>query len=109
MVDKTIGGNINVTDTAFIASSVTLNTSTSVKIADIKKDRIFFNVNNNNNTSGFWLKLQAASVDNLKKGIYITGKSGSTPTWEMPTTNIYTGEICAIADVDGPTAYVTEF
>lgn len=109
MVSKTIGANTNVTDTATIKNPISLNASTSTTISSADSARIFFNVNNNDSTKGFWVKLQAASVDNVKKGIYITSKIGSNPAWEMPSLNIYTGEICAIAEVDSPDAYVTEY
>ena len=106
---KIIGANINVTDSATVKNIITLNATTSVIISSADKARIFFNVNNNDGTKGFWIKLQAASVDNIKKGIFIASKTGSKSYWEMPSNNIYTGEICAIADIDSPDAYVTEY
>jgi len=102
---KTIGKNMNVTDSATMSNSIALNTSTDVKIADVNADRIFFCVNNNGNNNGCWIKLQAQGVDSDHKGIYI----GPKGNFIMPADNIYTGEICAIADVGSPDVYVTEY
>jgi len=51
------------------------------------------------------LKLQAASVDNNAKGIFI----GRDSYWEMPADNIYTGEISAIAVSGTPSVNVTSY
>jgi len=106
---KRIERRANTTDEAIIGSGITLNTSTSVKIADANADRLFFDVNNDDASQGFWVKLQAASVDDDKKGIFITSKTGARPFWCMPVDNIYTGEISAIAVAATPTAYITEY
>lgn len=106
---QNIGRNINVNDTAVVSAPIALNTTTSVKISDANTARTVFDVNNNNASHGWWLKLQAAGIDNVKKGIYITNKNGSRPFWSMPRDNIYTGEISAIADTDTPEAFVTEY
>jgi len=106
---KSIGRNVNVTDTAVVASGVALNTSTSTTISVANAERIVLHVSNDSNANGFWLKMQAASVDDDKKGIFITGKVQSNASWTMPPDNIYTGEISAIADADGPCAFVTEY
>jgi len=52
-----------------------------------------------------WVKLQAASVDNDKKGIYVA----EDHTYELPTDNIYTGEISGIGDQGDADIYVTEY
>jgi len=100
---KTIGRNLNVTDTATLSNAIGLNSTTSTKIADALSNRIVF-ILSNPSTKNIWVKLQAASVDNDKKGIFIP-RNGY---WEMPTDNIYTGEISAIADNGAPNVYVTE-
>ena len=82
---------------------VTINSTTSTKIADINRTRSFLcvSINGDSNNIGIFIKLQAASIDNEKKGIWI-GKnldedgSYSKISWEMPQMNIYTGEISAI-------------
>jgi len=75
----------NTNDTASIPNAITLNATTSIKLSDACSDcRIFFAISNNS-SQDIWLKLQAASVDNDKKGIFIPKKS----YWEMPTDNVY--------------------
>jgi len=102
---KTIGRNSNTTDSATLPGAFTVTASTSLKIADANTDRIFFCVNNNNASDGLWIKLQAASVDNTKKGIFIPSKG----SWQMPTDNVYTGEISAIGDNTDTETYITEY
>lgn len=101
---KTIGRTINVNDIATLSQGITLNSSTSTKVADSNTDRINFTFSNPGNNQ-VWLKFQAASVDDDKKGIAIL-RGGF---YEMPTDNIYTGEVSAIAETGVPTVYNTEF
>ena len=103
-IDKTIGRNLNTTDTATLGSAVALNSSTSIKLVDSLSDRIFFSLSNTTNKD-VWLKLQAANIDNDAKGIYVP-RGGY---WEMPADNIYTGEISAIAVSGTPSVYITEY
>ena len=100
-----LGRNINTNDAA-VLSSIALNDTTSTKIADAKisPPRLVFTVTNNS-VKDIWLKLQAAATDNDKKGIFMPKGS----YWEMPTDNIYSGEISAIADSGTPTVHVTEY
>lgn len=100
---------INSNDTATVGSGVALNASTSVKIADANPNRIYLYITNDGATDAVWIKLQATGDDNDKKGIFLNKKGTSPNVWEMPTDNIYTGEICAIADANTPSAYVTEY
>ena len=95
----------NVNDTAIMSDAISLNNSTSVKLADINEDRMFITIHNKHNTARVWLKLQAASIDDDKKGIIISPDDG----WTMPVDNIYIGEISAIAASDSPDVYVTEY
>ena len=101
---KTIGANLNITDVATLSSAISLNTSTSVLVQASNIDRIYFSISSPD-SHAIWLKLQAASVDNDKKGIYIP-KNGF---WEMQPDDKYTGEICAIADTGTPSVYTTEY
>lgn len=93
-----------------ISDAITLNDSTSTKIADVRikstgrPDRIFFAVSNPSNKE-VWLKLQPTATDDDKKGIHMPPQS----YWEMPTDNIYKGEISAIAKSGSPDVYVTEY
>jgi len=102
---KKIGRNINTNDTGTISSAITLNATTSTTIQAANSSRIFFRIDNSS-TKDVWLKLQAASVDNDKKGIFLK-RLGDF--WEMPPDNIYTGEISAIAVNDVPEVFATEY
>ena len=100
---------INVNNAATLSAAIELNTNTSVKIADDNPSRIFFRVCNEGATEAIWIKLQAASIDDAKKGINLAKKSDTPNHWEMPSDNIYTGEISAIAAANSPSVYVTEY
>jgi len=100
---KTIGRNTNVTDIATLGSGVALNASTSTTVVAANSGRINFTISNNS-SKDIWLKFQAASVDNDKKGIFLFKRT----IYEMPTDNVYTGEISAIADTGTPTVFTTE-
>jgi len=101
--------NVNTNDIATMSGAITLNTSTSVKVADANPNRLYIMIHNNDSSQGVWIKLQAASVDNDVKGIFIDKKGAPPVMWESPTDNIYTGEISAIADNGSPVVYVTEY
>jgi len=101
---KTIGRNTNTADVAALPNAIALNSATSVKIADANSARINFTVSNPS-SQDVWLKFQAAAIDNGKKGIFLFKRT----IYEMPTDNIYTGEISAIAVSGGPVVSVTEF
>jgi hypothetical protein len=101
---KFIQRTTNTNDSTTASVAIALNATTTVKIQDSNLNRIFFALSNNS-SQDVWLKLQAASVDNDKVGIFLPKKS----YWEMPTDNIYTGEISAIADIGTPNVYVLEY
>lgn len=86
-----------------------LNDATAVVIASADADRIYFQVNHDNAAMGVWIRLYPAAQDNDKRGIFLTPKTGSSVTWEMPVDNVYVGEISAIAEVGNPNAYTTEY
>lgn len=110
MAGKTIGRNSNTNDgtvsetPVVLSDAITLNSTTSVKIADVVEDRIVF-VLSNPSGKQIWLKFQPAADDDDKKGISLFGRS----VYEMPTDNIYTGEISAISDTGSTEVYVTEY
>lgn len=101
--------------TANISSGVACNGSTSTMIMASNSSRNFFFVSNNTNSEDVWIKLQPASVDNDKKGIFLSASAnaGDTGTganhWQMPTSAVYTGEICAISASGAPSVYCTEY
>lgn len=106
---KRIGRNINHTDEADVKDEIEANATTSVKIADANHERIFFHVNNNSSTKEVWIKLQPANLDDDKKGILLEKKQFPDGHWEMPSDNIYTGEICVISESGNAMIYVTEY
>lgn len=91
-----------------ISGSIALNSSTSVKVADVNPDRIMLTFSNPNNQS-VWLKLQAASIDDDKKGILVCGNTVFKMPFNTDNTGTYIGEVSAIADSGTPGVYVTEF
>lgn len=104
-----LGRNINKADIATVSDAIAVNTSTSVKVADANPDRIFLHINNDANDLAFWIKLQPASIDNDKKGIFADKEAKGRFDWEMPSDNIYTGEISVVSDASNQNIYVTEY
>lgn len=88
---------------ATLPEGIALNAVTTVTISAVNLDRTGFYVSNDNPLD-CWIKFQAASVDNLKKGILLPAGS----IYEMPPEK-YTGEISAIADVAPLTVFITEY
>lgn len=103
------GRNINSNDVAYISDPIELSKDISTVIAVANPDRIFFHVTNSDSKKAAWVKLQPAIVDNEKKGIFLNKKDKPELSWTMPSDNIYTGEISAIADADDSTLHVTEY
>ncbi len=106
---RQLGRNRNTSDQANVTDPIAINTGTSVILAAANPDRIFFHVNNDANDLAFWVKLQSASTDNDKKGIFCDKEAKGRFDWEMPSDNIYTGEISAISDDSNQNLYVTEY
>lgn len=108
--------NRNTNDTATISSPITLNQTTTVKIADANEDRIFFNVSVDCGvvTDCVFIKLQAASTDDDKKGIILATTAAASQNafkldWQMTPDNIYTGEISAITKNGAVVVVPTEY
>ena len=102
---RDIGMRFNMSDDSTL-SQVALNATTSILVKAAGDDFIFWSITNNSNRD-IWLKLQAASVDNTKKGILIPSGGGY---WEMPTSNIFTDEISAMSDQGtGKVVDITEY
>lgn len=110
MTDARVERTRNRHDTATVSSAISAG-STSIVLAIANEDRLFFRVNiKNGNGNGVWIKLQAASVDDDKKGIFLlASEDGGELSWTMPPDNIYTGEICAIRQSNTTDVYVTEY
>ncbi len=108
MVQK-IGRNKNTNDEATVLAEVELNSSTDTVLLPANPNRIALHVNNNSSTRGVWIKLQPAGQDNDKKGIYLAERNRNPVPYNMTPDNIYTGEVCAIADSGSPSVYITEY
>ena len=106
------GRNFNTNDSASV-TEITTNPTTSTTAAAANKDRTYLHIDNNSNVTGVWVKLQAATEDDDKKGIYlsknIAAEAPGTTYWEMTPDNIYTGEVSVIADSGTPSVHVTEY
>jgi len=89
---------------ATVVAGVELNNHTTIKIADANPNRKGLVISNSSN-HGFYVKFQAATVDNDLKGIFIP----PTSNYELTSTFIYTGEISGISHESSPTAYVQEW
>ena len=84
------------------APALNATTSTTIKTASTN----FIGVSiSNGSTESVWIKFQAASVDNLKRGIYLKPNA----FYEMPLGQKYTGEISAIANAGTPTINVVVY
>jgi len=105
---KTIGTNLNFTDISQDDSGVLLNSNTATKIVDAiaLPDQLFTNLTISNPSSqDVWIKFQAATVDNDKKGKILFKRS----TYERPPLDVYHGEISAIAVNGSPTIFVSQY
>jgi len=100
--DSDASSVVSSVDTATLFDPVAVGSATSVKILDENQDRLYITVAPK--TRDIWLKFQAASVDNDKKGIPILRDE----IYEFPADFKYTGEISAITDTDTANVYVTE-
>ena len=109
MAEPRIGRNINTADEATIGSGVTLNDTTSTNLVGENLKRIFLRIDAHFTDKASWIKLQDASVDNDKKGIFLNEKEKGVMFWEMSPDNIYTGPVCGIADSGNPEIFVTEY
>ena len=100
---KTIERTRNTNDATDVNSGTAINSSTSTTIAVANANRTAITISNIG-PNAVWIKEQAASVDNDKKGVKLL-KNGTA--WNLPDT-FHTGEYSAIADVGSATIFVTE-
>lgn len=105
---RTLGRNRNTHDTATV-TSYTLNSSTATVISVADPERMAFHVANDNGQFDVYVRMYAASQDNVKHGILLSKSKGASNHYDMPTDNIYTGEISAIASAGNPVIMVTEW
>lgn len=100
---RKIGRNVNTNDAATLSDKidVDITPATTVLVANAK--RISYSITVRKKDA--WIKLQAASVDNDQKGIFIK----KDQTLESIPDNMYTGEISAVGKDNNSEIYVTEF
>lgn len=106
---RVFGRNKNVNNVANVLDPVAINQTTTVTVLPANDQRMYVQINNNDSTKDCWIKLQPASQDNDQKGIFMHRRGGGNDTWQMPTDNIYTGEISAISEDGNANIYVTEY
>lgn len=96
--------NTNTNDATVLSSAITLNgtTSTTILAVNIRRIEVIFS---NPSNKMVWIKEQAASVDDDKKGWALWPRTTDKTTPD----NLYTGEYSAILD-SGASAdiYITE-
>jgi len=92
---KVRGGNITTSDIA-TEGSVSINSATATLFSAVDANRTYLEISNPSNQA-VWIKLQAASVDNVKTGIYLPGGE----RWVMGDLDKYTGEVSAIMNIGG--------
>lgn len=107
---KNIGGNINVTDEADVLGAISVDSTTSATLLSAQVNpevaRVKVVVHNDGNQA-LWVKLQAAFIDNDKKGIRVPAGEGAVI---IEGSDIYTGEISGIMDSGGArNVFVTWF
>jgi len=107
MSDVQTGRTINTHDEATQGSVTAIGTSITVIAAN--PERIYFSINNGAASESCWVKLQAASVDNVKEGEFLAEKGEGRTFWEMPPDNIYTGEISVIRENSNVIVFFTEY
>ena len=100
-----IGGNTNTNDTAFMPDAIGVDAITSTILTTTTKQTITLILTNDGNQDAF-IKFQAASVDNDKRGFILYKGTASTV---ILSPNIYVGEISAIARNGNTTIYVVNF
>lgn len=87
---KQVGGNLTISDVS-TGGGVSVNSSTATTLVAEDEKRTYLEISNPHNQS-VWIKLQAASVDDNKSGIFIPSKG----RWVMGDSDKYTGEVSAI-------------
>lgn len=103
---KLVGRTVNRSDEASLSGPITLNATTPVKIADKNENRIAFIVSNPSLVSSVWIRYKPANKNGPENKGFLVAKGG---TAKMDPDNVYIGEISAIADIDSPVIYVTEY
>lgn len=92
-----IGRNVNTNDEASVGSVTTISGANASVASAVNSSRIYFGIWVQRRDA--WLRFQPASDDpSERKGIKILRNN----YYELPTDNIYTGEISILADGAAP-------
>jgi hypothetical protein len=94
--------NRNISEEAVLSGAIIVSNAVSTILLPPNSERIYVAIFSQN--FDIWLKFQAASIDNDKKGIFI--EKGQT--YEFPADTLYTGEISAISNLVAANVYTTE-
>ncbi len=89
-----IGKNTNINTAAVIGAGVTATASTSSTLVTLTKDDSILILTNDSNQDA-WVKMQAASVDNVKKGFLLY--KGTTTELNLDASTRFVGEVSIIA------------
>jgi len=103
---QTIGRNTNTNDTATVANEVQITVNTAVTALSANADRIYVAITILDKDA--WIRFIPAATDaSTRKGIYVKKNA----VYEMPTDNIYIGEVSIINKKNGekPKYLITEF
>ena len=103
--DKT-GRNINTREAANVVNEVKITVNTAVTAVAVNSKRLFLAISIQDKDA-YIRFMPAATEPSERKGIYIK----KNVTYELPTDNIYTGEISIINKKNGekPIYFITEF
>ena len=102
-MSRKIGRNRNTSDEAE-TNTTALNDTTATKIKDAGFAFVRLEIVNESNKD-VYIKLQAATIDNLKEGEFLPRGS----VWEMPADQPYIGERSAIAVSGAPSVTVNMY
>ena len=110
-----VGRNQNTNDEA-VTLTAEANNLTSTTLITANPNRIVLDISMDAGVSDInvYIKLQAASVDNVKAGIILSRRTIGNDKfdifrWAMQPDNIYTGEISIISDIGTVDIHVTEY
>ena len=102
---KMLGKNRNSNDTAVLGAGIPMNAATSTTIVTLVRTDSMMIMTNDGNQDLF-VKLQAASVDNDKKGFILF--KGTTSTLDLEAVT-FVGEVSGITKNGLTTIYTTVF
>lgn len=105
-MSRNIGRNINVDSTATVTTMAVTTNNNALTVLSSNEDRLYVAISIRDEDA-FIRFIPSATDPSERKGIFIKKDN----TYELPTDNIYTGEISVINAKNNkhPEIYVTEF